>query len=87
MAGNQEFEQNICDFLLTFGFLQGKDVEEYLLNTANEFDQVSIPLSGRGCSITLSLADFIHLRAAYAREMFELKLEDMLLRQGVALTR
>jgi len=83
VVGDQEVEQNICEFLLTFSFLQSKDVEEYLLNPSSEYDQVRVPLSGRGRTITLPLCDFIHLRAAYAREMFELKLEDLLLRQGV----
>ncbi len=84
-VGHQDFEQNICEFLLTYNFLLSKDVEEYLLNPASEYDQVRIPLCGRGSSITLSLTDFISLRAVYSKEMFELKLEDMLIRQGVQL--
>ena len=81
------FEQNICEFLLTFSFLQSKDIEAYLMNTASEYDQVRVPLSGCGKNTILPLSDFIRLREVYANEMFELKLEDLLLRQGVALAR
>ena len=87
VLNEQQFEQNICEFLLTFSFLQSRDVETYLLNTASEYDQVRVPLSGNGKNVTLPLSDFIRLRAVYANEMFELKLEDLLLRQGVTLPR
>ena len=77
------FEQNVCEFMQTISYLVGKDVEEYLLNTDSKFDTVRIPLTGCGKSITLDLADFISFREVYAQEMFMLRLEDMLMRQGV----
>lgn len=77
------FEQNVCEFLLTFSFLNGKNVEELLLSTDSRHDEVRIPLSGCGRCVTLGLGHFITFREAYAQEMFRLKLEDMLLRRGV----
>jgi hypothetical protein len=81
------FQQNVCEFLQTFSFLVGKDIEEYLLNTDSRYDTVRIPLTGSGQCVTLSLADFITFREAYSRQMFLLKLEDMLLRQRIRMSR
>jgi hypothetical protein len=83
-VGGQIFRQTTCEFMLTFGSMQGKDMEEYMLNLANEYDQVRVPLSGSGKSITLSLSDFVRLRALYGQQMFDLKLEDLLMRRGIA---
>jgi hypothetical protein len=80
---DQQYEQSVCEFLQTISYLVGKDVEEHLLNTDSRFDTVRIPLTGCGKKITLDLADFIAFREVYAQEMFLLKLEDLLLRQGV----
>ena len=80
---NQVFEQNVCEFLLTNSFLAGKNVEEYLLNTGCEYDSVKVPLTGCGKCITLSLSTFIRLQEAYSRQMFLLKLEDMLAYRGI----
>lgn len=77
------FEQNVCEFLLTFSFLNGKNVEELLLSTDSCYDSVRVPLSGCGRCVTLELGRFIALREVYAQEMFRLKLEDMLLRRGI----
>lgn len=83
VVGDQVFEQTTCEFLLTFAFMQGKNMEEYLMNPASEYDSLRVPLSGCGSNITLELSDFIRLRTLYSQKMFELKLEDMLIRQGV----
>lgn len=64
--------------------MQGKDMDEYMSNLANEYDQVRVPLSGCGKSITLLLSDFAKLRSLYGQQMYELKLEDLLMRQGIA---
>jgi hypothetical protein len=70
--------------MLTFSSMQGKNMEEYMINLANEFDQVRVPISGCGRSVTLLLSDFARLRSLYGQRMFELKLEDLLMRQGIA---
>lgn len=59
-------------------------MDEYMTNLASEYDQVRVPLSGCGRSVTLSLADFTRLRSLYGQSMFELKLQDLLMRQGIA---
>lgn len=69
--------------MLTFASMQGRDMEEYMQNLANDYDQVRVPLSGCGQSITLSLSDFVRLRALYGQQMFDLKLEDLLIRKGI----
>ena len=84
-VAGQQFEQNVCEFLQTVSFLVGKDVEEHLLNLDNQYDNVRIPLTGCGKTVTLSLADFISFREAYSRQMFLLKLEDLLMRKGIRL--
>lgn len=84
VVGEKTFQQNICEFMLTFSSMQGKNMDEYLNNLATEFDQVRVPLSGCGRSVTLSLSDFARLRSLYGQQMFDLKLEDMLMRQGIA---
>jgi hypothetical protein len=78
-----EYEQTVCEFLQTISYLVGKDVEEYLLNVDAQFDTVRIPLTGSGKIIILDLVDFISFREVYAQEMFLLKLEDLLMRQGI----
>ena len=84
VVGDQEFKQTTCEFLLTFASMQGKNMEEYLNNLTSEYDQVRVPLSGCGKSVTLMLADFARLRTLYGQRMFELKLEDLLMRQGIS---
>ena len=58
-------------------------MEEYMANLAHEYDQVRVPISGCGKSVTLPLSDFARLRFLYGQRMFELKLEDLLIRQGI----
>ena len=58
-------------------------MDEYMSNLASEYDQVRVPLSGCGKSVTLLLSDFARLRSLYSQRMFELKLEDLLMRQGI----
>jgi hypothetical protein len=84
VVGEQKFKQTTCEFMLTFSSMQGKNMEEYMVNLANEFDQVRVPISGCGRSVTLLLSDFARLRSLYGQRMFELKLEDLLMRQGIA---
>lgn len=80
---DQVYEQNVCEFIQTFSFLVGKNVEAYLMSTDSCYDTVRIPLTGCGKSITLDLADFITFREVYSQQMFLLKLEDLLVRQRV----
>jgi hypothetical protein len=76
-------QQTVCEFLHTMSFLVGKDLEEHLLNTDNQYDTIRIPLSNRGDNVTLDLHQFIRFRNAYAQQMFLLKLEDLLMRKGI----
>ncbi len=82
-VGETTFEQNVCEFLLTFSFLNRKNVEELLMSTDSCYDEVRVPLTGCGKCVTLELGQFVSFREVYAQEMFRLKLEDMLLRRGV----
>ncbi|RAV98954.1 hypothetical protein [Pseudochryseolinea flava] len=84
LVRGERIEQNVCEFLQTISYLVGKDVEEHLLNPSDEFDQVRIPLTCKGKVVTLDLADFIHFRELYSRQMFLLKLEDLLNRKGIS---
>jgi hypothetical protein len=81
--GDQLFKQTTCEFMLTFSSMQGKDMEEYMSNLTNDYDQIRVPLSGCGKSITLLLSDFVKLRTLYGQQMFDLKLEDLLMRRGI----
>lgn len=80
-----QVNQNVCEFLLTIGFLIGKDVEALLMSTDSANDSVRIPLTGAGKTVTLDLPQFIRFREAYSRQLFLLRLEDMLLHKGVCL--
>jgi hypothetical protein len=82
----KSIDQNVCEFLQTVSFLVGKNIEEYLLNTDSQYDNVRIPLTGCGKVITLPLTDFISFREAYGRQMYMLKLEDMLMHRGIRMT-
>jgi hypothetical protein len=82
----QSIDQNVCEFLQTVSFLIGKDIEEYLLSTDSQYDNIRIPLTGCGKVITLTLTDFISFREAYGRQMYMLKLEDMLMHRGIRMT-
>ncbi len=84
VIGEQEFSQTTCEFMLTFSSMQGKDMDEYMTNLASDFDTVRVPLSGCGKSVILMLSDFARLRSLYSQRMFELKLQDLLIRQGIA---
>jgi len=83
VVGEQVFKQTTCEFMLTFSSMQGKNMEEYMSNLAHEYDRVRVPLSGCGRSVTLPLSDFARLRSLYGQRMFDLKLEDLLMRQGI----
>lgn len=83
VVGEQRFKQTTCEFMLTFSSMQGKNMDEYMANLANEYDRVRVPISGCGNSITLLLTDFARLRSLYGQRMYELKLEDLLMRQGI----
>jgi hypothetical protein len=83
LVGEQQYSQTTCEFLLTFACMQGKNMEEYMSNLDSDYDTVRVPLSGCGNSVTLSLSDFARLRSLYGQRMFELKLEDLLMRQGI----
>src|SRR6185436_4850026 len=85
--GENEFQQNVCEFLHTMSFLVGKDIEEHLMNTDSQFDTIRVPLTNAGKTVTLDLKDFIQFREAYGRQMFLLKLEDLLLRKGIRSSR
>jgi hypothetical protein len=76
-------EQNICEFLQTLSCLVGKDVEEYLMNNGREYDVVRIPFSISGNVKTVDLHDFIRLRDIYCHQMFLLRLQDILLSNGI----
>lgn len=80
----QEIQQNVCEFLHTISFLVGKDIEEHLLNPDSRFDTIRIPLTASDKVVTLNIRQFIHLREAYSRQMFLLKLEDLLMRKGIS---
>lgn len=84
VVGSREYQQNTCDFLLTFASMQGKNMEEYVNNLDEDYDTVRVPISGCGSAVILSLSDFARLRSLYGQRMFELKLEDLLMRQGIA---
>jgi hypothetical protein len=81
--GKNKIQQNVCEFLHTMSFLVGKDIEEHLMNTDSRFDTVRVPLTNAGKTVTLDLKEFIQFREAYGRQMFLLKLEDLLLRKGI----
>jgi hypothetical protein len=82
--GEQLFKQTTCEFMLTFASMQGKNMDEYMSNLGNEYDRVRVPLSGCGKSVVVSLADFVKLRTIYGQCMFELRLQDLLMRQGIS---
>ena len=83
VVGEQKFKQTTCEFMLTFSSMLGKNMDEYMANLSNEYDKVRVPMSGCGQSVILSLSDFARLRSLYGQRMFELKLEDLLMRQGI----
>jgi hypothetical protein len=83
VVGEQTIKQTTCEFMLTFSSMQGKNMDEYMTNLANEYDRVRVPVSGCGKSVTLLLPDFARLRSLYGQRMFELKLEDLLMRQRI----
>jgi hypothetical protein len=85
--GDHTIQQNVCEFLLTSSFLVGQNVEEFIMSTDSCFDRVRIPMTTAGKSITLELTDFIRLRDIYGAQMYQLKLEDLLLHRGISLSR
>jgi hypothetical protein len=62
----------------------GTDIEAYISDLSNEYDEVRVPLSSKGDAVVLSLADFARLRALYGQMMFELKLQDLLVRNSIS---
>lgn len=83
--GSKSYQQNVCEFILTISFLTQHNTEAYLLDPSSSFDFVRVPLKGNGLALNLTLTDFARLRTLYHEQMYLLKLEDMLLRQGVSL--
>ncbi len=84
-AGDEAFQQNVCEFLLTNSYFAGKDIEQHLFNVDSEFDTVRIPLTSAGKCLTLDLVGFIRLRELYHQQMYFLKLEEMLTHRGVSM--
>ena len=82
-VGERTVRQSTCEFLLTFSSMVATDIEAYLSNLSNAYDEVCVPLSSRGDTIKLSLADFARLRNLYGQMMFELKLQDLLVRNSI----
>lgn len=82
-VGGQAVKQTTCEFLLTFSSMVATDIEAYLSNLSSACDEVRLPLSSRGDIIILSLADFARLRSLYGQMMYELKLQDLLLRSAI----
>lgn len=83
IVGERAVKQSTCEFLLTFSSMVATDIEAYLSNVSSAFDDVRLPLSSRGDTIVLSLADFARLRNLYGQMMYELKLQDLLLRNAI----
>lgn len=83
VVGEQTVKQSTCEFLLTFSSMVATDIEAYLSDVSNAYDQVRVPLSSRGDVIVLPLADFARLRGLYGQMMYELKLQDLLLRNSI----
>jgi hypothetical protein len=86
-VGELHVQQNICEFLQTMSYLVGKNIEEYLMSTDSQHDTIRVPLTNTGTTVTLDLKEFIGLREAYSRQMFLLKLEDLLLHKGIQSSR
>ena len=61
----------------------GTNIEAYLENLSNDCDKVSVPLSGKGGAVVVSLRDFARLRILYGQMMYELKLQDLLIRSSI----
>jgi hypothetical protein len=78
--GDLVVEQRICEFLSTYAVVTGIDLEEYLSNTADNYDTVRIPLSTGGTIIQLDIHHFFTFKKLYQEEMQQLQLEDMLIR-------
>jgi hypothetical protein len=78
--GELVIEQRICEFLSTYGTVTGINLEEYLSNTADNYDTVRIPLSTCGTMIELDIQHFLAFKKLYEEEMQQLQLEDMLIR-------
>jgi hypothetical protein len=83
VVGDRTIRQSTCEFLLTFSSMVATDIEAYLSDLSSAYDEVRVPLSSRGDAIILSLSDFARLRDSYAQMMFELKLQDLLVRNSI----
>jgi hypothetical protein len=83
LVGEEVTHQTICEFMLTFSSMVGTNIEDYLADLANECDTIRVPLSGNGKSVILPLLDFARLRTLYGQMMFELKLQDLLVRNSI----
>lgn len=83
VIGDQTIQQSTCEFLLTYSSMVGTDIEAYLENLSNDCDKVSVPLSGKGGAAVVSLRDFARLRTLYGQMMYELKLQDLLIRSSI----
>jgi hypothetical protein len=80
---DQAIRQSTCEFMLTYSSMVGTDIEAYLENLSNDCDSVSVPLSGNGSAVVVSLRDFARLRTLYGQMMYELKLQDLLIRSSI----
>ncbi|AYB33797.1 hypothetical protein [Chryseolinea soli] len=83
VIGDQAIQQSTCEFLLTYSSMVGTDIEAYLKDLSNASDKVNVPLSGKGNAVVLSLRDFARLRTLYGQMMYELKLQDLLIRSSI----
>lgn len=83
VVGDQIIQQSTCEFMLTYSSMVGTDMEAYLSDLSNACDSVNVPLSGKGGAVVLSLQDFARLRVLYGQMMYELKLQDLLMRCSI----
>ena len=61
----------------------GTDIEAYIADLCNDCDSVNVPLSGNGSAVVVGLRDFARLRTLYGQMMYELKLQDLLIRSSI----
>jgi len=83
VVGDEAIQQSTCEFMLTYSSMVGTDIEAYIANLSNACDRVTVPLSGMGRAVVVSLGDFARLRTLYGQMMYELKLQDLLIRSSI----
>ena len=77
------YKQRFCEFIATVQYLKSVDLAALLIDVRGK-DDIRVPLSCKGSSITIDLHHLSRFFDLYSVAMFEIHLQDLLSRNKIS---